>query len=140
MYLNKIQNNKPLKKLANTKYSKDINHKIALDKSSSITNKLKNEITKFRSKVNPITNDESIDREKKIFALEKTIHDLRNVNMILENKLSNSSIYIENDGEKNLRNDNRTLLFDNKILKEENAKLNELLKSLENDYHISNNK
>jgi len=140
MYLNKIQNNKPLKKLANTKYSKDINHKIALDKSSSITNKLKNEITTFRSKVNPITNDESIDREKKIFALEKTIHDLRNVNMILENKLSNSSIYIENDGEKNLRNDNRTLLFDNKILKEENAKLNELLKSLENDYHISNNK
>jgi len=138
-------------KNANSSYSihnkKEINHKIAIDKSSSLTNKLKSEITSFKSLINPIAfkNDNESEREQRIYNLEKTIHDLKQFNYELECKLDSVTQELikaqsENETDKTLKNENRTILFDNQIIKGENAKLNEYLKNLENDYRVANNK
>jgi len=121
-------------------YKKELNHKLALDKSSNITDKLKQEIKNFKKKANfsyfseenTINNDKNNEKYIVNNDLEKSVCELKIRNEQLTQEIRNIKMTAQIDSEiSQLRTENRTTMFDNKILRDDNEKLNDLVKNYE---------
>ena len=133
-------------------YKKELRNKITVDKSRVITEKLKQEIKNFKQAISPhvihpiqVTefseNGNNNEKEKEIInQLEKSVHFLNQKNRDLEKSLDTLKINQTDNEIDRLKNENRTILFDNKLIRDENLKLNDYIKEVELELAKSNQK